>query len=77
MEMSFTALFFHSFDLFYSNCMVGLMILIVLFCYVGCGRITVEVVAVVTVLVEAVVLRAVLRKLLLRARNPMWIWLQF
>jgi hypothetical protein len=37
----------------------------------------VEVVAVVAVLVEAVVLRAVMRKPLSKARNPMWIWLQF
>jgi hypothetical protein len=35
-ELSFTALFLHSFDLFYLNCMVVLTILIVLFCYVGC-----------------------------------------
>jgi hypothetical protein len=34
-ELSFTSLFLHSFDLFYSNCMVVLMILIILFCYVG------------------------------------------
>jgi hypothetical protein len=34
-------------------------------------------VVVVMVLVEAVVLGAVRRKLLPRARNPMWIWLQF
>jgi hypothetical protein len=33
--------------------------------------------AVVTVLVEVVVLGAVSRKLLPRAHNPMWIWLQF
>jgi hypothetical protein len=52
-----------------------------LFCCVGCRWIAVEVVVVVVVvvavLVEAVVLGAVMRKPLLRARNPMWIWLQF
>jgi hypothetical protein len=57
--------------------MVVLMILIVLFCLVGCRWITVEVVAVVVVLVEVVVLGVVLRKPLPRAHNPMWIWLQF
>jgi hypothetical protein len=53
--------------------MIVLMILIVLFCYVGCRWIAVEVVAVVVVvvLVEAVVLGAVMRKPLPRARNPM------
>jgi hypothetical protein len=35
-ELSFIALSLHSLDLFYSNCMVVLMILYVLFCYVGC-----------------------------------------
>jgi hypothetical protein len=35
-ELSFNALFLYCFDLFYLNCMVVLMILIVLFCYVGC-----------------------------------------
>jgi hypothetical protein len=34
-------------------------------------------VVVVAVLVEAVVLGVVMRKPLLRANNPMWIWLQF
>jgi hypothetical protein len=59
--------------------MVVLMVLIVLFCYVGCRRITVQVivVVVVTVLVEVVVLGVVRRKPLPRAHNPMWIWLQF
>jgi hypothetical protein len=35
-ELSFNALFLYYFDLFYLNCMVVLMILIVLFCLVGC-----------------------------------------
>jgi hypothetical protein len=35
-ELSLIALFMHSFDLFYSNCIVELIILIILFCYVGC-----------------------------------------
>jgi hypothetical protein len=35
-ELSFSSFLLYSFDLFYSNCMVVLMILIVLFCYVGC-----------------------------------------
>jgi hypothetical protein len=59
--------------------MVVLMILIILFCFVGCRWNVVEVVAVVVVMVllEVVVLGAVLRKPLPRAHNPMWIWLQF
>jgi hypothetical protein len=36
MELSFNALLLYCFDLFYLNCMVVLMILIVLFCLVGC-----------------------------------------
>jgi hypothetical protein len=35
-ELSFNALFLYCFDIFYLNCMVVLMILIVLFCFVGC-----------------------------------------
>jgi hypothetical protein len=35
-ELSFNALFLYCFDLFYLNCVVVLMILIILFCYVGC-----------------------------------------
>jgi hypothetical protein len=35
-ELSFNILFLYCFDLFYLNCMVALMILIILFCYVGC-----------------------------------------
>jgi hypothetical protein len=35
-ELSFNALFLYCFDLFYLNCMVVLLILIILFCYVGC-----------------------------------------
>jgi hypothetical protein len=35
-ELSFTTLILCSFDLFYLNCMVVLMILIFLFGYVGC-----------------------------------------
>jgi hypothetical protein len=35
-ELSLIALFLHSFDLFYLNCTVVLIILIVLFYYVDC-----------------------------------------
>jgi hypothetical protein len=35
-ELSFNALFLYCFDLFYLNCMVVLMVLIALFCFVGC-----------------------------------------